>query len=101
MLNHCTSGNIDEAYKVMAHLWRMGYSAVDIITNIFRVCKTMEMAEYLKLEYIKVHLICLYISMDVIFIVHLIKESVFLFRTIGTILLLLYCHGLWQKVVNL
>jgi len=53
MLSHCTSGNIDEAYKVMAHLWRMGYSAVDIITNIFRVCKTMEMAEYLKLEYIK------------------------------------------------
>ncbi|XP_065054834.1 replication factor C subunit 2-like [Rhopilema esculentum] len=53
MLAHCTNGDIDEAYKIMSHLWRMGYSAVDIITNIFRVCKNMEMAEYLKLEFIK------------------------------------------------
>ena len=56
MLTHCTKGNIDEAYKTIAHLWRMGYSALDIITNIFRVCKNMQMAEYLKLEYIKVRL---------------------------------------------
>lgn len=53
MLNHCISSNIDEAYKIMSHLWKMGYSAVDIITNIFRVCKNLEMAEYLKLEFIK------------------------------------------------
>ena len=53
MLMHCVSANIDEAYKIMAHLWKMGYSAVDIITNIFRVCKNLEMAEYLKLEFIK------------------------------------------------
>lgn len=38
----------------MSHLWRLGYSPVDIITNVFRVCKTMQMAEYLKLEFIKV-----------------------------------------------
>ena len=54
MLTHCTNSNIDAAYKVLSHLWRMGYSAVDLITNIFRVCKTMQIAEYLKLEYIKV-----------------------------------------------
>ncbi|XP_065663607.1 replication factor C subunit 2 isoform X3 [Hydra vulgaris] len=53
MLNHCILSNIDEAYKVMAHLWRLGYSAVDIITVIFRVCKNHDMAEFLKLEYIK------------------------------------------------
>merc|ERR1712034_155998 len=54
MLEHCLSGDIEEAYKVMAHLWRMGYSAIDIITNIFRVCKNEEMpAEYVKLEFIK------------------------------------------------
>lgn len=53
MLMHCVSANIDEAYKIMAHLWKMGYSAVDIITNIFRVCKNLEMAEYSKLEFIK------------------------------------------------
>jgi len=53
MLQHCVNANIDEAYKIMSHLWKLGYSAVDIITNIFRVCKNIEMAEYLKLEYIK------------------------------------------------
>ena len=29
------------------------YSAEDIITNIFRVCKTHQMPEFLKLEFIK------------------------------------------------
>ena len=36
------------------HMWTLGYSAVDIITNIFRVCKThTDLPEYLKLEFIK------------------------------------------------
>lgn len=54
MLGHCVNGNIDEAYKVLEHLWGLGYSPEDIIGNIFRVCKTYQMAEYLKLEFIKV-----------------------------------------------
>lgn len=54
MLVHCTQANIDDAYKVMAHLWQMGYSPEDIITSIFRVCKTESMPEFLKLEFIKV-----------------------------------------------
>lgn len=54
MLGHCEKGNIDEAYKVVEHLWALGYSPEDIIGNIFRVCKTFPMAEYLKLEFIKV-----------------------------------------------
>ncbi|KAK2574390.1 Replication factor C subunit 2 [Acropora cervicornis] len=45
--------NVDEAYKVLSHLWYMGYAAEDIITNIFRVCKNYQMSEYLKLEFIK------------------------------------------------
>ncbi|XP_034996001.2 replication factor C subunit 2 [Zootoca vivipara] len=53
MIGHCVSANIDEAYKILSHLWRLGYSAEDIIGNIFRVCKTYQMAEYLKLEFIK------------------------------------------------
>lgn len=53
MLNHCVKADIDEAYKVMSHLWKMGYAAEDIVGNIFRVCKTHAMAEYLKLEFIK------------------------------------------------
>ena len=38
---------------IMSRLWSLGYSAEDIITNVFRVCKTHPMAEYLKLEFIK------------------------------------------------
>ncbi|XP_054022554.1 replication factor C subunit 2 [Dryobates pubescens] len=53
MIQHCTNANIDEAYKILAHLWRLGYSPEDVIGNIFRVCKTFQMPEYLKLEFIK------------------------------------------------
>lgn len=56
MLGHCVDGNIDEAYRVVEQLWALGYSPEDIIGNIFRVCKTYQMAEYLKLEFIKVRL---------------------------------------------
>ncbi|XP_074642240.1 replication factor C subunit 2-like [Tubulanus polymorphus] len=53
MLQHCVEGEIDEAYKIMSHLWKLGYSAEDIITIVFRVCKTYNMPEFLKLEFIK------------------------------------------------
>jgi len=53
MLDHCVKSDIDEAYKVMSHLWKLGYSSEDIITNVFRVCKSHGMAEFLKLEFIK------------------------------------------------
>uniref|UniRef100_A0A8C2H6N0 Replication factor C subunit 2 n=1 Tax=Cyprinus carpio TaxID=7962 RepID=A0A8C2H6N0_CYPCA len=53
MLEHCVNTNIDEAYKIIEQLWSLGYSPEDIIGNIFRVCKTFQMAEYLKLEFIK------------------------------------------------
>ncbi|XP_062363040.1 replication factor C subunit 2 isoform X2 [Cinclus cinclus] len=53
MIQHCVNANIDEAYKILAHLWRLGYSPEDVIGNIFRVCKTFQMPEYLKLEFIK------------------------------------------------
>ncbi|XP_065557985.1 replication factor C subunit 2-like [Artemia franciscana] len=53
MLTHCEKSNIDEAYKIMEHLWKLGYAAEDIIANCFRVCKNQQMAEYLKLEFLK------------------------------------------------
>ncbi|KAG7483828.1 hypothetical protein MATL_G00042500 [Megalops atlanticus] len=53
MLEHCVNANIDEAYKIIEQLWLLGYSPEDIIGNIFRVCKTFQMPEYLKLEFIK------------------------------------------------
>lgn len=54
MLTHCTNNDVDRAYVILKCLWDKGYSSHDIITNIFRVCKTHNMAEYLKLEFIKV-----------------------------------------------
>ena len=53
MLDHATKADIDQAYKILAHLWELGYSPEDIITNVFRVCKSHNMAEFLKLEFIK------------------------------------------------
>lgn len=54
MLTLCVEGQLDKSYHILKSLWDKGYSAHDIITNIFRVCKNHQMAEYLKLEYIKV-----------------------------------------------
>uniref|UniRef100_A0A131XUJ3 Replication factor C subunit 2 n=1 Tax=Ixodes ricinus TaxID=34613 RepID=A0A131XUJ3_IXORI len=53
MLQHCVEGELDKAYKIMLHLWKLGYAAEDIISNVFRVCKSHTMPEYLKLEFIK------------------------------------------------
>lgn len=54
MIQSCVSGDLDAAYRIMSHLWSLGYAPEDIIGIIFRVCKTHPMAEYLKLEFIKV-----------------------------------------------
>lgn len=53
MIEYCLEEKLDEAMKILANLWKLGYSAEDIINVIFRVCKTAQMAEHLKLEYIK------------------------------------------------
>ena len=58
MISHCVQGKIDDAYLILKSLWDKGYSPHDIITNIFRVCKNHQMAEYLKLEFIKVCVFC-------------------------------------------
>lgn len=53
MLQHCVTGDIEEAYKIMLHLWKLGYASQDIISNMFRVCKTITMSEFLQLEFIR------------------------------------------------
>ncbi|KAL3269310.1 hypothetical protein HHI36_008383 [Cryptolaemus montrouzieri] len=53
MLKSCSNGDIRKAYKVIEHLWNLGYAAEDIIKNIFKVTKTMDMEESLKLAFIK------------------------------------------------
>ncbi|CAN6666530.1 replication factor C subunit 4 [Trichomonascus vanleenenianus] len=54
MLKACHQGDIATATDFLTELWDKGYSAVDIISTMFRVTKTMDMDEQLKLEYIKV-----------------------------------------------
>lgn len=53
MLTHCSKGDLDEAYKVMHHLWKLGYASEDIIVNIFRVTKHHTLSEFLKLQFLK------------------------------------------------
>ncbi|KOX71452.1 Replication factor C subunit 2 [Melipona quadrifasciata] len=53
MLELCTQSNISKAYGIMEHLWKMGYSAEDLISNIFRVCKNLPIEETLKLDFVK------------------------------------------------
>jgi replication factor C subunit 2/4 len=53
MIEYCLEEKLEEAMKILANLWKLGYSAEDIINVIFRVCKTAQMAEHLKLEYVK------------------------------------------------
>lgn len=53
MLKMCVIGDIHKAYKIMKKLWVLGYAAEDIIANIFRVCKRMDMDEKLKLLFIR------------------------------------------------
>lgn len=54
MIKSCVKGDIDTAMGNLEDLWTQGYSAVDIVTTLFRVVRSMDaMAEYLKLEFIK------------------------------------------------
>lgn len=53
MLQHCAQSDIHKAYKIIAKLWRLGYAAEDIIGNIFRVCRQIDINEKLKLLFIR------------------------------------------------
>jgi replication factor C subunit 2/4 len=54
LLNACYKGNIDAAMEKLDEIWNQGYAAVDIITTIFRVVKTIDtIPEAVKLDYIK------------------------------------------------
>ncbi|KAK6638737.1 Subunit of heteropentameric Replication factor C (RF-C) [Polyplax serrata] len=53
MLQHCLQGNIQKAYKILAHLWKLGYSAEDIISTIFRGAKLLKAPVDLVLQFLK------------------------------------------------
>jgi DNA polymerase III delta prime subunit len=54
MIKNVLDGKYDEACSSMKQLYDLGYSPTDIITTLFRVVKNYDMAEYLKLEMLKV-----------------------------------------------
>lgn len=53
MVNNVLKGNFDDACGGLKQLYDLGYSPTDIITTLFRVIKNYDMAEYLKLEFMK------------------------------------------------
>lgn len=54
MVRNVIEGNFDEACSGLKQLYDLGYSPTDIITTLFRIIKSYDMAEYLKLEFMKV-----------------------------------------------
>ncbi|KAI5475888.1 hypothetical protein MNV49_000721 [Pseudohyphozyma bogoriensis] len=54
LIKNCVKGDIDAAMSKLEDLWKQGYSAVDIVSTLFKVVKGMDsMAEYVKLEFIR------------------------------------------------
>ncbi|BFZ54080.1 replication factor C subunit 4 [Savitreella phatthalungensis] len=54
LLTCCAKGDIDGALEKLREVWAKGYSAVDVVTTLFRVTKGFDvLAEPLKLEYIR------------------------------------------------
>lgn len=57
MVRNVIEGNFDNACEGLKQLYDLGYSPTDIITTLFRIIKNYDMAEYLKLEFMKVEII--------------------------------------------
>jgi replication factor C subunit 2/4 len=52
-LEHARQGKTKEAIDAVSALWNDGYAASDIIQTLFRVTRTMDLPEPLKLEFIR------------------------------------------------
>ncbi|KAI8918293.1 hypothetical protein PhCBS80983_g03811 [Powellomyces hirtus] len=53
IIDACVKAEIDGALDKIRALWFQGYSSQDVIGTLFKVVKTFEMAEFIKLEFIK------------------------------------------------
>ena len=53
ILTACRDSDLRSATTAMHELWNTGYSAQDIIATVFRLCKVIEMPEYIKMEFMK------------------------------------------------
>lgn len=54
MIGNVLEGKFDDACAKLKQLYDLGYSPTDIITTLYRIIKNYDMAEYLKLEFLKV-----------------------------------------------
>lgn len=54
VVRNVLGGKFDDACAGLKQLYDLGYSPTDIITTLFRIIKNYDMAEYLKLEFMKV-----------------------------------------------
>lgn len=53
IVQDCAKGQLQPAYEGLKSLCDLGYSSMDIITTFFRVVRNAELAEFLKLEFLK------------------------------------------------
>ncbi|KAL3499396.1 hypothetical protein ACH5RR_038489 [Cinchona calisaya] len=53
MIRNVLEGKFDDSCAGLKQLYDLGYSPTDIITTLFRVIKNYDMAEYIKLEFMK------------------------------------------------
>mmetsp|Transcript_11267 Transcript_11267/g.20935 ORF Transcript_11267/g.20935 Transcript_11267/m.20935 type:complete len:261 (-) Transcript_11267:757-1539(-) len=53
IIKSCSSGNIDEACRLLRDLCKQGYAAIDLISTLFKVCKASELDETKKLAFIR------------------------------------------------
>lgn len=53
LLTFCTEGNIRDSYKIMQRLWKLGFAAEDIMKNVSKVCKHLQVREVVKLSFLK------------------------------------------------
>ncbi|KJH47868.1 putative replication factor C small subunit [Dictyocaulus viviparus] len=58
MLTQCAEQNFKDAVAVIHDFYRMGYSPEDIVSNMFRVSKTVPLPEYVRMEFMKEIGIC-------------------------------------------
>ncbi|KAI8900981.1 P-loop containing nucleoside triphosphate hydrolase protein [Globomyces pollinis-pini] len=53
VIQYCIESKVDDALNRLNEVWAQGFASVDIVTTFFKVAKSTEMPEFLKLEFIK------------------------------------------------
>ncbi|CAM8880985.1 unnamed protein product [Rhodiola kirilowii] len=53
IVRNILEGKFDDSCSGLKQLYDLGYSPTDIITTLFRIIKNYDMAEYIKLEFMK------------------------------------------------